>query len=68
VSEIGSLESKILLPKINLQGRVTLAIRTKHLSNIGSSPLLKAPLQTCDVLSLRRMARQADVWQLETFS
>jgi len=54
----------LLLPQINLEGQrvsfETLAIRTRHLSSIGGPGLVKGPLQTYDVLSLRGKASQAD--------
>jgi len=54
----------LLLPQINLEGRggsfESLAIRTRHLSSIGGSALVKEPLQTYEVLPLRGTASQAD--------
>jgi len=54
----------LLLPKINLEGQkssfATSAIRTKHLTSIGGPALVKGPLQTYDVLSLRGIASQGD--------
>jgi hypothetical protein len=54
----------LLLPQINPEGRSSsfesLAIRTRHLSSIGGSTLVKGSLQTYDVLPLQGTASQAD--------
>jgi hypothetical protein len=54
----------LVLPQINLGGKgssfESLAIRTRHLSSIGGSTLVKGSLQTYDVLPLRGRASQAD--------
>ena len=54
----------LLLPQINPEGEgspfESLAIRTRHLSSIGGSALVKGQLQTYEVLPLRGKASQAD--------
>jgi hypothetical protein len=62
VPDSHTLTLTLLLPKINPPetGFSTLAIRTKHLTNVGGPDSVKGPLQTYDVLLLEGFASQAD--------
>jgi hypothetical protein len=59
-----SHELTLMLPQINLERQgssfESLAIRTRHLSGIGGSALIKGPLQTYNALPVRGLASQVD--------